>query len=79
MEPDPIAVDRAVRGDNPPRLRPSEIREAVRVLVIQRGLQINEAARRIGACTRTVARHRDALVIGVTSGFTPGLTPGVVD
>jgi DNA-binding NarL/FixJ family response regulator len=56
---DPIAVELASFGDRRP-LSTAELHAAVEQLS-RRGLSLAEVARRLGASTRTVARHRAAL------------------
>ena len=61
-EPDPIAVELAIKGDRPV-LYSCEIREVVRVLT-GRGWSARRIAEHIGCASRTVVRHR---VAGVTT------------
>lgn len=54
-EPDPMAIDRAIHGDSPERMRPVERRAAIRALANQ--LPAPLIAQRIGCSERTVWRH----------------------
>lgn len=59
VEPDPVAIERAVAGDPPARLIPRERHAAIRQLA-SRGLSAAAIAERVRCSSRTVYRARSA-------------------
>jgi transposase-like protein len=69
IDPDPVIVDRLVRGeaDRPPLIHPLERRQAVQRLMDQ-GVSVSETAERVGTTERTVWRIRSKIKRGVPYG-----------